>query len=195
MTVVDHDLLNQDEIKEMVRAAYGAIDSGAGAPIVERLYTAEEIAELPAGAIKWALGVGNPVRHAAIRVGEAVLDIGSGGGIDSILAAKRVGPEGKVIGLDTVTEMLERSRRHAADAGVGDRCEFIDGEMERIPLPDACVDVVISNGAVNLSPRKSRVLAEMFRVLRPGGRLVMADLFLEEELPPELATSDAAWAG
>lgn len=195
MSVVDHDLLHQDEIKLAVKSAYQAIDSGAGSHVVDRLYSAEEIAGLPGGAIEWALGIGNPVRYAEISPGEIVLDVGCGGGIDSLLAARQVGPEGKVIGLDMVEKMLDRSRRHAAACGLGGSCEFISGEMEKIPLPAMSVDVAISNGVVNLSPRKARVLAEILRVLRPGGRLVIADLVLEQELPPELVTSDAAWAG
>lgn len=195
MSVADHDLLHQEEIKDVVRTIYQGIGSGAGSPVADRLYAPEEVAGLPATAVEWALGVGNPVRHAGIAPGETVLDIGCGGGIDSILAARLAGPSGKVIGLDMVEDMLDRSRRNAIAAGVADGCEFVHGEMEKIPLPAESVDVAISNGVVNLSPRKTRVLAEVFRVLRPGGRLVVADLVLDEELPPELATSDAAWAG
>jgi ubiquinone/menaquinone biosynthesis C-methylase UbiE len=123
------------------------------------------------------------------------LDIGSGGGIDTILAAHRVGPDGKAIGLDVVEQMLERARGHAADAGVDGWTEFVQGEMEDIPLPDGSVDVVISNGVLNLSARKSRALAEIFRVLGPGGRISLADLTVEGELPPEVANDQSAWAG
>lgn len=193
--MTDRDLLHQHEIREVVRSAYQAIDSGGGRSVVDRIYAPEDIAGLPAGALEWALGVGDPVRHADPLPGEVVLDIGCGGGIDSLLAARRVGAGGRVIGLDMVGEMLERSRRHAAEAGVADRCQFVPGEMEAIPLPSGSVDVVIANGVINLSPRKARVLSEVSRVLRPGGRLAVADLLLEEELPPELTTSDAAWAG
>ncbi len=108
---------------------------------------------------------------------------------------RRVGPRGRVIGIDVLDEMLERARANAAAAGVAERCQFLPGQMESIPLPDQSVDVVISNGVINLSPRKSRVLAELYRVLLPAGRLTVCDLILEEELPPELTTSDAAWAG
>ncbi len=195
MTQAEHDLLHQDEIKEVVKKAYVAIDSGAGQSIVHRLYSSEETGGLPVGAIDWALGIGNPVRHANLEPGEAVLDIGCGAGIDSLLAARQVGPGGSVIGLDMLEEMLERSRSHAAEAGLAERCEFVRGEMERLPLPAESVDVVISNGVLSLSPRKARVLSEIFRVLRPGGRLTVADLMIEDELPPELSTSDAAWAG
>ncbi|HYY08125.1 MAG TPA: methyltransferase domain-containing protein, partial [Actinomycetota bacterium] len=123
------------------------------------------------------------------------LDIGSGGGIDTILAARRVGPEGSAIGLDMVEQMLDRARNHADVAGVAGWTEFLLGEMEDIPLPDESVDVVISNGVLNLSARKSRALAEIFRVLGPGGRVSMADLTVEGELPPEVANDQSAWAG
>lgn len=189
------DLLFQSEIKEVVRKAYAGIDAGAGRPAAQRLYSEEELGALPPSAVDWALGVGNPVRHAALQPGETVLDVGCGAGIDTILAAKAIGPTGRAIGLDLLEEMCERARGHAQDAGVTGWTEFVRGEMEDIPLPDASVDVVISNGVINLSPRKSRVLAEIRRVLRPGGRLSVADLTVNDELPTELQTNDAAWAG
>jgi len=192
---VPEDLLFQDEIKEVVRDAYAQIDSGAGRPAAQRLYSEDELAALPPGAVDWALGVGNPVRHAALQPGETVLDVGCGAGIDSVLAARAVGGTGHVVGLDFLEEMCERARNHAHEAGVEGWTEFIRGEMEEIPLPDESVDVVISNGVINLSPRKSRVLAEIRRVLRPGGRLSVADLTVNDELPTELLTNDAAWAG
>ena len=185
----------QEEIKEAVRHAYSAISAGGGESVARRFYTQEELAEVPRGAVDWALSVGNPVRYAILEHGERVLDIGSGGGIDTILAAKRVGPEGRATGLDILDEMCERGRRHAAEAGVGGWTEFVRGEMEDVPLPDESIDVVISNGALNLSARKSRALAEMFRLLRPGGRICMADLTVEGELPPEVANDQSAWAG
>jgi arsenite methyltransferase len=185
----------QDEIKDAVRGAYGAISSGAGEIVAERLYSEEELAELPRGALDWALGVGNPVRYAFLQPGEVVLDVGAGAGIDTIMAARRVGPDGRAIGLDILESMCERARAHAEEAGVGGWTEFRVGEMEEIPLPDASVDVVISNGVLNLSARKSRALAEIFRVLHPGGRLSMADLTVEGELPPEIANDQSAWAG
>jgi arsenite methyltransferase len=185
----------QDEIRDAVRDAYGSIESGAGDVVAGRLYSAEELAELPAGARDWALGVGNPVRYAFLQQGEVVLDIGSGGGIDTILAAKRVGPTGRAIGLDIVEAMIDRAHANAAEAGVAGWVEFLHGEMERIPLPDGSVDVVISNGVLNLSARKSRALAEIFRVLRPDGRIALADLTVEGELPPEIANDQSAWAG
>ena len=189
------DLLHQQDVKAAVADAYQAIVTGAGEAVVARLYSEEERRLLPEGAVRWALGVGNPVRRARLRPGETVLDVGSGGGIDSILAAHLVGPSGRVIGIDVIEEMLARARANAAAAGVADRCEFLHGEMEAIPLPADSVDAVISNGVINLSPRKSRVLAELYRVLRPGGRLAVADLLVESELPVEVKTNDAAWAG
>jgi SAM-dependent methyltransferase len=192
---VPEDLLFQTEIKEVVRNAYADIDAGAGRPAAQRLYTEDELGAVPARAVGWALGVGNPVRHAALQPGETVLDVGCGAGIDTILAARAVGPSGRAIGLDLLEEMCERARGHAREAGVAGWTEFVRGEMETIPLPDASVDVVISNGVINLSPRKSRVLAEIRRVLRPGGRLSIADLTVNDELPTELQTNDAAWAG
>jgi SAM-dependent methyltransferase len=189
------DLMFQDEIKDIVRRAYGAMETGGGESVARRLYSEDELAEVPPGAIEWALGVGNPVRYALLQPGETVLDIGSGGGIDTILAARRVGSEGTAIGLDVVEAMLERARVHATEAGVASSTEFIRGEMEDIPLPDGPVDVVISNGVLNLSARKSRALSEIFRVLGPGGRISLADLTVEGELPPEVANDQSAWAG
>jgi arsenite methyltransferase len=192
---VAKDLMFQDEIKDAVRQAYSAIGTGGGEAVARRVYTDDELAAVPFGAVEWSLSVGNPVRYAFLQPGETVLDIGSGGGIDTILAAQRVGPEGKAIGLDILEEMCERGRRHATEAGVEGWTEFVPGEMEDIPLPDESIDVVISNGVLNLSARKSRALAEMFRLLRPGGRICMADLTVEGELPPEVANDQSAWAG
>ena len=189
------DLMFQDEIKGRVRSAYAAISSGGGETVAQSSYSREELAEVPPAAVDWALGVGNPVRYAFLEPGERVLDIGSGGGIDTILAARRVGATGKVIGLDIVEEMRDRARRHASEAGVDGWTEFILGETEDIPLPDGSVDVVISNGVLNLSARKSRALSEIYRVLGPGGRLCLADLTVEGELPPEVANDQSAWAG
>ena len=189
------DLMFQEEIKDTVRQAYASIETGGGETVARRLYSEQELAEVPPGAVEWALGVGNPVRYALLRPGETVLDIGSGGGIDTILAAHRVGSEGKAIGLDVVEQMLERARGHAAQAGVDGWTEFLEGEMEDIPLQAGSVEVVISNGVLNLSARKSRALAEIFRVLGPGGRISLADLTVEGELPPEVANDQSAWAG
>jgi arsenite methyltransferase len=189
------DLMFQDRIKTLVRSAYRAIDTGAGRALAEQLYSPTELAAVPDAAVDWALGVGNPVRHAGLREGEVVLDLGCGGGIDTVLAAHEVGGSGAVIGLDLLDEMCERARRAAREQGVADRCRFVEGEMEDLPLPDASVDVVISNGVLNLSPRKSRALAEVARVLRPGGRVCIVDLTVEEDLPPEVLASEASWAG
>ena len=192
---MSQDLLFQQAIKEAVRSAYEQISACGGEPVARQLYSEDELAEVTSGAIAWALGVGNPVRHAGLRPGETVLDLGCGGGIDTILAAKRVGPDGRAIGLDLMEEMAQRAADNAAEAGVGGWTEFRRGEIEDLPLPDESVDVVISNGVINLSSRKSRVLAEVFRVLKPGGEMCVADLTVEEDLPPEILTSDSAWAG
>jgi arsenite methyltransferase len=189
------DLMFQDEIRDVVRAAYRAITTGAGRPMAQRFYSDEELASVPAQAVDWALGVGNPVRHAGLSEGEVVLDIGSGGGIDTVLAARHVGPTGRVIGLDLLPEMCERGRSAVNEAGVAAWCDLREGEMEAIPLPDASIDVVISNGVINLSPRKSRAFAEITRVLRPGGRICIADLVVNTDLPPEVLTTASAWAG
>lgn len=189
------DLLYQQEVKEAVRQAYEKITTGGGQPVARSLYSPEQLSRVPPGAIEWALGVGNPVPHAELRTGETVLDLGSGGGIDTILAAREVGSEGRAIGIDLLPDMVERAGANAAEAGVDAWTEFRRGEMEDVPLEDSSVDVVISNGVINLSPRKSRVLAEVHRVLKPGGRLCVADLTVEEDLPPEILTSDSAWAG
>jgi len=189
------DLMFQDEIRDMVRGAYGAITTGAGRAMAQRFYSDEELASVPADTVDWALGVGNPVRHAGLSEGEVVLDIGSGGGIDTVLAARQVGPAGRVIGLDMLPEMCERARSVLKQAGVAAWCDLQEGEMEAIPLPDASIDVVISNGVINLSPRKSRAFAEITRVLGPGGRFCVSDLVVDDDLPPEVLSSGAAWAG
>lgn len=189
------DLMFQDEIRDVVRGAYGDLPAGAGRAMAGRLYSDDELARVPDPAIEWSLGVGNPVRHAGLAPGERVVDLGSGGGIDTILAAREVGPTGHVTGVDTLPEMVDRTRVAAEAAGVADRCTAVPGEMEALPLPDDSVDVVISNGVINLSPRKSRALAEAARVLRPGGRFCVADLTVDDDLPPEVLSSGAAWAG
>lgn len=187
------DLLGQEAITESVKDAYRAV-IGARTSVASRLYDPSQLAQLPAGAIEQALGVGNPVRAAGLRPGEAVIDLGCGGGIDTILAARAVAPGGTAIGLDLLPEMLEVASRNAEAAGVTN-VRWLPGGMENVPLPDASVDVVLSNGVVNLSPRKSRVFAEMYRILRPGGRFALADIVLDDDLPPEIATDPAAWAG
>ncbi len=187
------DLLGQDAIKETVRQAYRAV-IGTKSTVAERLYDPEQLALLPGRAIEQALGVGNPIRAAGLRPGEVVIDLGCGGGIDTILAAHAVAPAGKAIGLDMLPEMLEVAARNAREADASN-VEWVRGELEAIPLPDASIDVAVSNGALNLSPRKSRAFAEIFRILRPGGRMVVADIVVDEDLPPEILTDAAAWAG
>lgn len=171
---------------EVVRRAYAALPAGGGAPVAERLYRAEDLARVPQAAVDWALGVGDPVGASDLAPGETVLDVGCGGGIDSILAGHRVGPEGSVIGLDLLPEMCERAAKAAAAAGTGEWSRFEVGAMEEVPLPDGSVDVVVTNGVLNLSPRRSRALLELARVLRPGGRLWAADLTVEADLPSDL---------
>ena len=182
-----------DEARSIIRETYGGVQSQARA-VAEAFYSADELSGLPDGAVTLALGVGQPVRHARLRAGEVVLDLGCGAGIDTLLAAAAVGPSGRAIGLDMTPEMLDRTRRHAAAAGLPN-VEAKEGLIEDIPLPDESVDVIISNGVLNLSTRKSRVLAEALRVLRPGGRLAISDLVLTEALPEEVLKSPAALAG
>ena len=187
------DLMFRNEIEELVHDAYNALDTPEGP--ATRYYTDEQLSLLPGSAREWALGVGNPVPHAELREGDVVLDLGCGAGIDVLLAAHAVGPEGRAIGLDMLEEMTDRGRKAAAEGGF-DNVEFVEGMMDAIPLPDASVDVVISNGAINLAARKSRVFAEAFRVLKPGGRFCVADITIQEEdLPPQILTHPSAWAG
>ena len=188
------DLMHSAEVKDLVRNAYRHVPPTTAA-VAHKLYSAEELAGVPEVAVNRALGVANHLRHADIRPGQTVLDIGCGGGIDTVLAAQRTGPAGRVIALDFLPEMLERTRAAVDAAGLGNVTP-IEGEMESIPLPDDSVDVIVSNGVVNLSPRKARVMSECARVLRPGGQLCVSDLTVEQDdLPPEILTQPAAWAG
>lgn len=187
------DLMYKDEVQDLVLGAYRALDSPGGPGT--RFYTDEQLAPVPAGARNWSLGVGNPLQWADLAAGDVVADLGCGAGMDTLLAARQVQPTGQAIGLDLLPEMVERARAYATGAHL-DNVEFHRAEMESLPLPDASIDVVISNGSINLSARKSRVLAEAHRVLRPGGRLCVADLTIrEEELPSEILTHPSAWAG
>ena len=187
------DLLFRDEIQRLVADAYRDLDDPGGPGAGH--YTLEQLAALPEGAAEWSLGVGNPVPHAGLAAGERVVDVGCGAGIDALLAAREVGPEGEVIGVDLLAGMVERARALVAEAGAGN-VGFVVGEMEDLPLDGGWADVVVNNGAVNLSARKSRVLAEAHRILRPGGRMVVTDLTIrEEELPAEVLTHPSAWAG
>jgi ubiquinone/menaquinone biosynthesis C-methylase UbiE len=157
-------------------------------------YDAGELARLPRGATESFAGVGNPFRMGRLPPGASVVDIGSGAGVDCLLAARDVGPTGQVIGIDMTDEMLERARSAAAEMGV-QHVRFEKSDMERLPLEDASVDVAISNGVINLAPDKPAVLAEIHRVLRPGGRLHFADIVIGTELSEDARNSIELWAG
>ncbi len=197
------------DTKTMVQEKYGAAarhvkDSSSVAccdpglrccdPITTNLYNEAEKSGLPASAVLASLGCGNPTALIELKQGETVLDLGSGGGIDVLLSAKRVGPAGKAYGLDMTDDMLALARENQRQAGV-ENVEFLKGEIERIPLPDNSVDVVISNCVINLSADKDRVLREAFRVLKPGGRFAVSDVVVRGEVHEQVRQSMLLWVG
>src|SRR5712664_2325631 len=201
--------MDRANIKEIVKEKYGqaalrgkggsccgtADASGTSCdPITSNLYDAAQKEQIPGEALEASLGCGNPTALAKLNPGEVVLDLGSGGGIDVLLSAKRVGPTGKAYGLDMTDEMLALARENQKKAGVGN-VEFLKGAIENIPLPENTVDVIISNCVINLSGDKDRVLAEAFRVLKPGGRLAVSDVVVRGEVPAEIRKSMELWVG
>src|SRR5437899_3328425 len=200
------------DIHDAVREKYGAIAAavrssssretgccgtstcGCDDPIISSLYSAAETGTLPPEAVSASLGCGNPSALAALEPGQVVLDLGSGGGIDVLLSARRVGPTGKVYGVDMTDEMLALARENQRNAGATN-VEFLKGTIERIPLPDRSVDVVISNCVINLSSDKDAVLREAFRVLRPGGRFAVSDVVVRGDVPAEIRRGMELWVG
>jgi len=172
----------------------GSAFNGSVDPITSNLYVNGETDELPSAAVLASLGCGNPTALAELHVGETVLDLGSGGGIDVILSARRVGPTGKVYGLDMTADMLALARQNAAEAGITN-VEFLKGQIEAIPLPDDSVDVIISNCVINLSGDKRQTLREAFRVLRPGGRFAVSDVIVRGAIPAAVRRSMELWVG
>lgn len=162
--------------------------------VAQTIYPQEELARLPQRAITAALGLDHPVQMANLQPGEVVLDLGCGGGIDTLLVAQAVGQAGQAIGLDMTPQMLTLAQANANELGLTNT-RFLNGKMEAIPLPDHSVDVVISNGVFNLAPDKDRVFAEVWRVLKPGGRMVVADMLLRGDLPEEIRSNPQLWSG
>ena len=201
--------MDRTDIKEIVKEKYGqaalrgksgsccgtADASGSACdPITSNLYDATQMEQVPGEALQASLGCGNPTALARLNPGEIVLDLGSGGGIDVLLSAKRVGPTGKAYGLDMTDEMLELANENKRKAGL-ENVEFLKGEMERIPLPDNSVDVIISNCVINLSADKDQVLREALRVLKPGGRFAVSDVVTRGEMLPEIRRNVLLWVG
>jgi SAM-dependent methyltransferase len=199
--------MSTSQVHDAVREKYGEIarsvgkggccgpsSCGCGDPITSNLYSDSETNDLPADAVAVSLGCGNPTALIELLPGQTVLDLGSGGGIDVLLSAKRVGPSGKVYGLDMTDEMLALARENQRKAGANN-VEFLKGTIEAIPLPDQSVDVIISNCVINLSEDKDAVLREAFRVLKPGGRFAVSDVVIRGPVPSEIRRSMELWVG
>jgi arsenite methyltransferase len=202
--------MSSTDIREVVKEKYGQAalrvssggssccgatpGSGCSDPITSNLYDSSQAQQIPEEALLASLGCGNPTALAQLKPGEVVLDLGSGGGIDVLLSAKRVGPTGKAYGLDMTDEMLALANQNKRKAGARN-VDFLKGEIEHIPLPDNSVDVIISNCVINLSADKDRVLKEAFRVLKPGGRLAVSDVVTRGEMLPEIRQSVLLWVG